>query len=232
MQCLKVKINKIKVIDRELSVIPEKKSIRKIEKLYNYDNDNLFIVIDKEYNLKCNLNHYKFALMNDLNYINCIILDKNEYFDGKYHTVRLNKKGVNKMANLAADKIIQHKQTELEKVAQKDDYICYICGLKTTIRTNGHSNHFDSATQDHINPRARGGTNTKKNLKCCCRYCNNTKADRNLTPDLKELISAQRHLLEKYDVNTFSTFRTKKYAGIRNNFLEQLHYYDTWYNNN
>lgn len=229
MKCQQIDINKIKVNEKSLLVIPDKKQIKKIERQFLYDKDNIYIIVDKKYNLLYNLNHYKFAIMYDFQQINCVVLEKDEYFDGADKTIKLNKKGAERMANLLAKKIKESKPTDLEKIAMKNNCICYICGNKTTIRKKSHSNYFDSATQDHVKPRAKGGSNSKSNIKCCCRYCNNMKADRVLTPDLKELIIEQRMLLEKYNITTFKMLNQNK--EIKKSLSMQLIYYDKWYNN-
>ena len=45
-------------------------------------------------------------------------------------TIKLNKKGAERMANLLAKKIKVSKPTDLEKIAMKNNCICYICGNK------------------------------------------------------------------------------------------------------
>ena len=56
------------------------------------------------------------------------------------------------------------KQRQAAK--QSDDHTCVECGSKKNL------------TVDHIVPRAKGGTNHRRNLQVLCQPCNNKKADK------------------------------------------------------
>lgn len=63
------------------------------------------------------------------------------------------------------------KQALKMKVFVRDNWTCYICGL----RVRDLPNHPRMATVDHIIPRIKGGSNDTDNLKTCCAKCNNDK---------------------------------------------------------
>lgn len=77
-----------------------------------------------------------------------------------------------------ADKISKEKRMEILSAA---GFRCVVCNELGT---------FESLTLDHIIPKAKGGTNRKRNLQCMCRECNQMKADRLLT--IKELKQIRR----------------------------------------
>jgi hypothetical protein len=61
-------------------------------------------------------------------------------------------------------------------IFERDGWICYICGKSTPIELRGTTD--DSAPEiDHVVPLSRGGPHTKLNVACCCRECNQSKAD-------------------------------------------------------
>jgi len=57
-----------------------------------------------------------------------------------------------------------------ENVFKRDRYTCVYCG----------ENRRKLLTVDHIIPKSKGGTNSWKNLVCCCHSCNNEKGDLSL----------------------------------------------------
>lgn len=58
------------------------------------------------------------------------------------------------------------------KVVEEEKRICYICqeAIPESI----------PATVDHVNPKSRFGKDDRKNLRCCCKRCNDLKANRNI----------------------------------------------------
>lgn len=82
---------------------------------------------------------------------------------------------------------------------------CQCCGLKAThfllekIVNQIHFNVFAQSpegdmvmlTMDHINPKAKGGTNKLSNLQTLCKKCNHLKADHVI--DLKQLKELRSH---------------------------------------
>lgn len=71
---------------------------------------------------------------------------------------------------------------KLDKVIERDDGICYICGCRTSKDDHYYSRGWftigDSyPTIDHVIPLARGGTHTWDNVRLACRRCNSEKRD-------------------------------------------------------
>lgn len=54
-------------------------------------------------------------------------------------------------------------------VLERDEYTCQYCGGV-------------AETVDHVVPKAKGGSNSKKNLVAACGFCNNQKADKDIKP--------------------------------------------------
>ena len=125
----KIKTKDIKIADSELKIIPSKKEFRKIRRNYNFDPDNLFVIVDKNFNLKYFLNSYKFALIHNIEEINCIILEKGEYYDGKSGSIELNTKA-KKQAGVSA-LCIKPRKTKTEKIGK------YVCERNSVPETNG-----------------------------------------------------------------------------------------------
>lgn len=71
---------------------------------------------------------------------------------------------------------------KLDKVIERDNGICYICGCRTTKEDHYYSRGWftigDSyPTIDHVVPLARGGTHTWDNVRLACHRCNSEKRD-------------------------------------------------------
>lgn len=60
------------------------------------------------------------------------------------------------------------KRGKKRTIAARDGWCCHYCRRRLTI---------DSATLDHVIPRAKGGTWNNTNLVLACRDCNKRKAD-------------------------------------------------------
>lgn len=81
----------------------------------------------------------------------------------------------------------------LEKLIQRDDSICRICGNQIDINDycitdEGYfiaGNNYPSI--DHIIPLAKGGTHTWNNVQLAHRYCNSVKCDKLIEQDEKQL---------------------------------------------
>lgn len=58
--------------------------------------------------------------------------------------------------------------------AKREKPYCYLCGIELNFITNEEDN---SATVDHVWPRAYGGDSVFENLLVACRVCNRLKAD-------------------------------------------------------
>ena len=62
-------------------------------------------------------------------------------------------------------------------ILERDNYRCYICGIKTPKKLRG--TYEDNAPEvDHIIPLSKGGLHVESNLRCACRKCNALKSDR------------------------------------------------------
>lgn len=62
------------------------------------------------------------------------------------------------------------------KVFERDGWMCQHCGVKTPRRLRGTTSP-KAPEMDHIEPLAKGGDHTYKNVQCLCRSCNCAKAD-------------------------------------------------------
>ena len=60
-----------------------------------------------------------------------------------------------------------------EEVFQRDDYLCWICGLATNPKARVPE--LDAPTVDHVIPRAFGGTHDPENLRCAHLSCNSRR---------------------------------------------------------
>jgi len=65
-------------------------------------------------------------------------------------------------------------QLNRQNIFKRDDNKCVYCGSRNRL------------TIDHVIPRAKGGTNTWKNLVTCCGSCNVRKGDKDLDVFLSE----------------------------------------------
>ena len=63
-------------------------------------------------------------------------------------------------------------------VFERDKNICQYCGKK--VKPNGPSSAHDTATIDHVVPRARGGKTTFENTLTACVPCNTRKASKTI----------------------------------------------------
>lgn len=64
---------------------------------------------------------------------------------------------------------------EREGVIRSDQWICYLCGRKTSMESGSRDGSYP--TVDHVVPIARGGSNDRSNLRCACMRCNSKKSD-------------------------------------------------------
>ncbi len=81
----------------------------------------------------------------------------------------------------------------LEKLMQKDDNICKICGRQVDIEDYYYTNegYFIAGDNypsiDHIIPLAKGGTHTWNNVQLAHRHCNSIKCDSIIEQEEKQL---------------------------------------------
>lgn len=62
-----------------------------------------------------------------------------------------------------------------DKLVEKDGLICFYCG-RDCIKSTAHK--ANTATIDHIIPKANGGRTQLDNLVICCRACNLEKGSK------------------------------------------------------
>ncbi len=118
-----------------------------------------------------------------------------------------------------------------QSVYEEDNYKCYICGDKVSVRNDYHIN---AATVDHVKPLANGGFSVKSNLRCCCYFCNHTKGNSSYSPILAEEIRAYKQCFKekgitmvtrkgriKYGIEPFEEF-TKKFR--QNHLLDESYW--------
>ena len=65
-------------------------------------------------------------------------------------------------------------------IYRRDDFTCAYCGRR-------YKAHQSRLTLDHIQPRAKGGSNKSTNLVTCCDTCNTTKGAKTLNQFIKWL---------------------------------------------
>ena len=66
-----------------------------------------------------------------------------------------------------------------DKVILRDNKICYICNRTLSDK---------EITIDHVIPISKGGSSDVKNLKCCCKLCNELKGSFTYSEDLVKVI--------------------------------------------
>ena len=64
-------------------------------------------------------------------------------------------------------------RNEIMGLAKREAVCCYLCGAKLAFVKD----RDDTATLDHVWPRAYGGDSVYENLLVACRICNNLKGD-------------------------------------------------------
>lgn len=83
------------------------------------------------------------------------------------------------------------------EIAEAQGWRCYYCGCEV-FEERGWS---DSATLDHVVPRARGGTDARDNLVVACALCNEVKADHDAKTFWSEATGVAVHQQEKDDTH-------------------------------
>ena len=78
--------------------------------------------------------------------------------------------------------VVLFKDTE---IFIRDGYKCHLCGRK--LNPTNQVPHPRAPTIDHIIPVSRGGSHTRRNVKCACFICNSLKGDR-LTKNGEQLL--------------------------------------------
>lgn len=102
-------------------------------------------------------------------------------------------------------RLIKTKQDWKElknRVVKEENRICYIC--------NEFIPEDTPATVDHVNPKSKFGKDERSNLRCCCKRCNDDKANMNLD----EYYEHVKSNIDKYgyiDLNSLNLIRRKYY---------------------
>lgn len=232
MKLGKAQVNNPILIKNLSSIVPNKKALRKINQLYNTDPDYLFIIVNHDGRIVYHQNQLKYAIIMGLEDINCMVLGEGEYYDPQSNSVSYSKAYLKKINKQATENLANHlaKKNKREKLAERDNYICYICGRKTNLRTNKQNNDFfDNMTIDHIVPKSKGGKSNIKNFKCCCRFCNSIKSNRLYTNDLKQSILKLYKLMDDNNIQTFSELAKNK--NISKKLNKELARYDNRHSN-
>jgi len=105
-----------------------------------------------------------------------------DVMDGKYGEEKRNKMVLRQYNNSVKRRRIKSnsafERIDRIKVFEKDNWVCYICGILTTTSKKYKPNR---ATLDHIIPLTKGGSHTYDNVRCCCNRCNIKKGNRTTT---------------------------------------------------
>jgi len=70
-------------------------------------------------------------------------------------------------------------------IYRRDDYRCAYCGRR-------YKSQMSRLTLDHVQPRARGGSNKSTNLVTCCDTCNLQKGNKTLNQYIAWLVTHTR----------------------------------------
>lgn len=70
-------------------------------------------------------------------------------------------------------------KTYKRRIIKSENRKCYLCGRRIPISEN--------ATIDHVRSIADGGSNSRKNLRCCCKRCNSDKNRLSLDSYIKKI---------------------------------------------
>lgn len=70
----------------------------------------------------------------------------------------------------------KHEPIDPLLVFESSGWCCYICGIDTPKELRGTIKPR-APELDHVIPLSKGGSHTLDNVACCCRECNNIKAD-------------------------------------------------------
>jgi len=73
-----------------------------------------------------------------------------------------------------------HESFRPDEIFERDNWVCWLCGVRTT-KDGGYPSD-DYPTLDHVVPLSKGGTHTRRNVRCACHACNWIKSDETLTP--------------------------------------------------
>lgn len=106
-------------------------------------------------------------------------------------------------------RLIKTKQDwkELKNLVIKEEKrVCYIC--MSIIPEDVH------ATVDHVNPKSKFGKDERSNLKCCCKRCNDDKANMDLD-EYYNRVASDRVKYDYIDLDSLNLVR-REYYEVRN----------------
>lgn len=85
-----------------------------------------------------------------------------------------------------------------KKIIEEEGRLCYICGREIP--------ESENATIDHIIPKSKFGKDCRKNLRCCCKRCNDDKGDMRFILYYDQIISNR----DKYAYINFDLLKKTK----------------------
>lgn len=184
-----IKLSDIKLTSRKYNdQLPNEQKMKRKRKKYAI-NKILFITIREHTNeLLDGYTSYLIAKENNLEYVECSVVSQYEKF-------------------LSDPRSFQGRQMK-NAILKRDNNRCYICNEK--VFTNLEQDNINCATLDHIIPQAKGGQSTMTNLKCCCKFCNNIKADAELTKELVLNIKKEKEYAKRMKLNTIKMYKNIK----------------------
>lgn len=90
-----------------------------------------------------------------------------------------------------------------KQVIEEEGRRCYICGEKIDIT--------EAATIDHVYPKSRYGKDSRDNLRCCCKKCNDDKGNMNFYQYYNHIMAN----IENYSYIDFENLEKEKVKYIR-----------------
>lgn len=123
------------------------------------------------------------------------VLDKHGHAISNCDKRRAHQLITRKMADWAGWNVLrlrhdrEDKKRFKQEALERDGYTCYICGKVM------HPDHPELSV-DHIKSRADGGSDLPENLACCCKTCNEEKANTPLEEYLqkKAEVKGEQHV--------------------------------------
>jgi 5-methylcytosine-specific restriction endonuclease McrA len=116
-----------------------------------------------------------------------------EYYDDKWVKTPSEEYQMPAVICLISNSIVPRRRVGYSKqiVFERDKFTCQYCGRK--VKQHGPSAAPDTATIDHVVPRAHGGRTTFENTVTACVSCNTKKANKTLAScGLKLLATPKR----------------------------------------
>lgn len=129
-----------------------------------------------------------------------------------------------KLPRGSKEKEISAMSEILWRIGERDNWVCWICGLKVT---PGDTRNNTRPTKDHLIPQSLGGSHGMWNLRISHHACNNGRNDK-VPPPIYELVRyvdyrSYGHLYERFKKAygyEFSTYQ-RAAAGQASGFSEE-----------